>query len=227
MRGSGYHRARDASRSANAGDGGELTRKQAAARLGVAETSVRRLEGIHLHPIRRGRFVYFDAQEVERCASEGTRCQPDSGEIAARAFELFRSGRDFRDVVIELRQTPDRVRQLYREYALGSDLLVPAAVRVAIEELGLGDEGRPMDAGSILRVLRNLAEGNRRLVQRTIDQAQTIESLRRAVGGAMESNHPGHSDRPTTPEPADTIDTRLVQVDDGVPPTTTPPESCV
>jgi hypothetical protein len=218
MRGSGSHRARSIAGPANAGHNvSELTRKQVAALLGVAETSVRRLEGTHLHPIRRGRFVFFDAQEVERCAAEGTRRQPDSGEIAARAFELFRSGRDFRDVVIELRQTPDRVRQLYREYALGSDLLMPAAVRVAIEELGICDEGRPIDAGGILRMLRNLAEGNRRLVQRTIDQAQTIENLRRAVETSRESHHPGRIDGPTTTEPTNTMDACIAQLDDAVP----------
>ena len=194
MRGSGSHRARSIAGSANAGHNvSELTRKQAAALLGVAETSVRRLEGTHLHPIRRGRFVFFDAQEVERCAAEGTRRQPDSGEIAARAFELFRSGRDFRDVVIELRQTPDRVRQLYREYALGSDLLMPAAVRVAIEELGICDEGRPIDAGAILRMLRNLAEGNRRLVQRdhrpSTDDRKSPTSRRNLKGIAPSRPH--------------------------------------
>jgi hypothetical protein len=154
-----------------------------ARRLGVAETSVRRLEGTWLHPTHRGRFVFFDEREVENYAADhaARRNGRDQGEVAARAFELFRAGHDFRDVVIELRQTPERVRQLFREYALGSDLLVPASIRREIEELGLIAEGRAICADDILALLRRLTEGNGRLVQETIDQWQRIQQLERAL----------------------------------------------
>jgi hypothetical protein len=163
--------------------GNAMTRKHVAERLGVSETSVRRLEGTRLHPVHRGRFVYFDEHEVESYASERSPGRPSGnpGEIAAHAFELFREGKGFRDVVIELRQTPERVRQLYREYALGSDLLLPAAILRAIEELGFGEEGRALGAQDVLHLIHSLAEGNRRLVQKTIDQAQQIEQLGRAL----------------------------------------------
>jgi hypothetical protein len=170
-----------------AAGGNELTRKQVAQRLGISETSVRRLEGTRLHPIVRGRFVHFDRQEVETFAEKKSqdRTKSDAGEVAARAFELFRAGKDLREVVIELRQTPERVRQLHREYALGSDLLVPAAICREIENIGVGEEGRPWGPQDLLQLLQRLTEGNRRLVQRTIDQWQEIEQLRRASN----SNH--------------------------------------
>ena len=180
----GSRRHRGAASAAIAGPtGSALTRKQVAGRLGVSETSVRRLEGTRLHPTHRGRLVYFDEHEVERYATERApgRGSGNPGEIAANAFELFRAGKGFRDVVIELRQTPERVRQLYREYALGSDLLLPAAILRAIEELGFGEEGRALGAQDILHLIHSLAEGNRRLVQKTIDQAQQIEQLGRAL----------------------------------------------
>jgi hypothetical protein len=154
-----------------------------AERLAISETSVRRLEGTQLHPAHRGRFVYFDEREVESYAAEQApgRRTGNPGEIAAKAFELFRAGKGFRDVVIELRQTPERVRQLYREYALGSDLLLPAAILRAIEELGFREEGRALGPQDVLHLIHSLAEGNRRLVQKTIDQAQQIEQLGRAL----------------------------------------------
>jgi len=101
--------------------------------------------------------------------------------VAARAFELFRAGQDFRDVVIELRQSPERVRQLLREYALGSDLLIPAEILRQIEELGLSEEGQVLRAQDILHLLQRLAEGNRRLVQESINQWQRIQQLERAL----------------------------------------------
>jgi hypothetical protein len=179
----GSNRQGRARSAAIAGSGtSTLTRKQVAHRLGVAETSVRRLEGTQLHPVYRGRFVYFDEQEVESYATEHAsgRNPKNTGEMAAQAFELFRAGQGFRDVVIQLRQTPERVRQLHREYALGSDLILPASVRCEIEELGLGDLGQPLGPQSILDSLRRLVEANRRLVQKTIDQFEQIQRLERS-----------------------------------------------
>jgi hypothetical protein len=168
---------------------GRMTRKQVADRLGVAETSVRRLEGTYLHTIRHGRFVFFDEAEVEHYAAEGGgRRKHDSGEVAARAFELFREGKDFREVVIELRQTPERIRQLLREYALGTDLYVPAAIRCEIEQMGYFPEGHSLTAQDILSLIQVLGEKNANLIQRTIDQDNAMDRLRRALARAQTAN---------------------------------------
>ncbi len=179
---------------------GQLTRKQVADRLGVAETSVRRLEGAYLHPIRHGRFVFFDQAEVEQYAAEGGgRRGHDSGDVAARAFELFREGKDFRDVVIELRQTPEKIRHLLREYALGSDLYMSAEIRCEIEQMGYFPEGHRLTAEDILRLVRVLEYRNTNLVQKTINQDQAMDRLRRTLNRAQSANAQPASSVPSSP----------------------------
>ncbi len=158
---------------------GWLIRKQVAKRLGMAENSVKRRDGIDFHPVQRGRLFFYDPAEVERYAEQHGPKRPTAadGEIAARAFELFRTGQDFRDVVIELRQTPARVRELFREYALGSDLLVPADLCRKIESLGLGEPGVPLSAPELRRIVLGLYEGNRNMSTRSADDFSRIQRL--------------------------------------------------
>lgn len=92
-----------------------------AKRLGTSVASVRRLEGRVLHPQRGERGVWlFSAAEVARAASTyaGKQKRPstDDGELAARAFELFRLGHDLAAIVVELRQQPRTIRELYAEW---------------------------------------------------------------------------------------------------------------
>jgi hypothetical protein len=183
---------------------GRMTRKQVADRLGVAETSVRRLEGTYLHTIRHGRFVFFDQAEVEHYAAEGGRRQRhDSGEVAARAFELFREGKDFRDVVIELRQTPEKIRQLLREYALSTDLYVPAAIRCEIEQMGYFPDGHRLTAQDILSLIQGLGQRNESLVRRSIDQDNAMDRLRRALARAQSSSAQPANATPPSPTMSD------------------------
>jgi hypothetical protein len=91
------------------------------------------------------------------------------------------------------------VRQLHREYALGSDLILPASVRCEIEELGLGDVGQPLGPRNVLDSLRRLVEANRRLVQKTIDQFEQIQRLERSLeqaarieSAAVKDSHSRH-----------------------------------
>jgi len=112
-----------------------LTRGRVAALLGVSTSSVRRMEGRHLHPTTGPDGVrLFDAAEVEavartrarRGAREGGRLQamPDGerragdadGETAARAFGLFADGRSPADVVIDLRLPPARAAELHEQW---------------------------------------------------------------------------------------------------------------
>jgi hypothetical protein len=177
---------------------GRMTRKQVADRLGVAETSVRRLEGTYLRPIRQGRFVFFDEAEVERYAAEsGGHRRHDSGEVAARAFELFREGKDFRDVVIELRQSPERIRQLLREYALAGDLLISAEIRCEIEQMGYFREGYRFTGRDILDVMRFLADRNKALIQERIAQDNAMDRLRRALLRAERAVAPAATGAPS------------------------------
>jgi len=159
---------------------GWLIRKQVAKRLGIAENSVKRRDGIDFNPVQRGRFFFYDPAEVERYAEQhGPKraTQPD-GEIAARAFELFKAGKDFRDVVIELRQPPTRVRELFREYTDGSDLILPAAICRKIEALGHSPEGVALTAEELLRIVLAMDEGNTNISKRAIDDWNKAQRLK-------------------------------------------------
>ena len=101
---------------------GKLTRAEAARRLGVSRTTLRRLEGKSLHPVEGPRGVhFFEAREVEAfeityralrmrsptCARDDR--DRDDGDDAAEAFALFDQGASAVDVVKALRLPPDRV----------------------------------------------------------------------------------------------------------------------
>ena len=57
------------------------------------------------------------------------------GELAARAFELFRENKDLAEVIIELRENPDRIDHLYErwlDYSRGRYVITPQA-KTALE----------------------------------------------------------------------------------------------
>jgi hypothetical protein len=60
------------------------------------------------------RVAVYDPQEVMKLRQPGGHADVarDLGEIAAQAFDLFNQGKTFRDVVIELKEPVDLVRQL-------------------------------------------------------------------------------------------------------------------
>lgn len=130
------------------------------------------MEGRWLHPRREGGKLLFDAEEVER-AREHVRERPvrsADGELAARAAELFAAGKSTMEVVVVLRVTPARLRELRRELAEPDDLIVPGDVVAEIRDLGFagsGPAGRlaPEDLPRILRRLlaaaRRIAAGER------------------------------------------------------------------
>ncbi|MEY4581493.1 MAG: hypothetical protein RL701_6196 [Pseudomonadota bacterium] len=106
------------------------TRQQVAHRLQISVSSVRRLEGTRLQPVQDEAGVWrFEPAEVEELVQDGPvkrrraperhrDCQ-NAGEAAAHVFRLFGAGKSLRDIVVEARQTPERVRELYREWLLG------------------------------------------------------------------------------------------------------------
>jgi len=106
-----------------------MTRRQVAERLGISTSSVRRLEGVRLHPTLDEDGVWrFDAAELaaepvhrrrpaRRAPARGKRQQ--AGDVAARVFRMFEQRRSLRDIVVTARQPPELVRTLYREWLTG------------------------------------------------------------------------------------------------------------
>ncbi len=121
---------------------GWLSRDEAAAHLGVHSRTIRRWyeEADILHPERdeRGR-VWFDPEEVERVARErrgadvetrDAETALDEGEVAARMFAIFNAGRGPREVVVELRLPPTKVKEVFDQWvALEGGLLIPESIR--------------------------------------------------------------------------------------------------
>ena len=102
-----------------------LTRRNVAERLGVSVSTVRRMEGQTLHPIRDDRGVWrFAEAEVRKLgrASEPHRAggkATEDGDLAARVFTAFSNGFGLREIVIELRVHPSIVRELYTQWSTG------------------------------------------------------------------------------------------------------------
>ena len=128
-----------------------LTRNEAADLLMVSSQTLANYErkGI-LHPqyaYRRDacgidrRVVLYDPQELTKCPRYNrTSLSPRSkepGEIAARAFELFREGRTSEDVVVELRVQPDVARDLRDKWLDmgGADLVISPGAKEALEKI--------------------------------------------------------------------------------------------
>jgi hypothetical protein len=147
---------------------GTISRKQAARSLGVSVATVRRMEGVDLHPNIVDGVHAFDPVEVEDLArrrSESRNMKRNgsstnreavsvSGEVAAVAFSLFASGRSTREVVVELHLHPVAVRDLHANWvAMGYEILVSCETRNQLQKL--------LDQGIVTEndVLRAVREG--------------------------------------------------------------------
>jgi hypothetical protein len=100
---------------------GRLTRKQVAQRLGVSISKVRTMEGSELHPTREDGVNYFAPGEVEALARDAPakpKIELAHGQLAARVFRLLDAGKNLREIVTELEESPDRIRALYREWSV-------------------------------------------------------------------------------------------------------------
>jgi hypothetical protein len=90
------------------------------------------------------RVAVYDPEEVQKLHRFGAR--PDaqeSGETAARCFELFNAGKSMRSVVIELKLRPDLVKQLYASWeetgsVQESGLVITTAAKMDLERF-IGD----------------------------------------------------------------------------------------
>jgi hypothetical protein len=97
-----------------------LTRAQVAKQLGVSISSVRRMEGRELHPKRLpdGTHVFAEDEIAALVASRPAPPPPplSEGELAAKLFAMFASGKELRDIVIELKIPPRTVRELFAQW---------------------------------------------------------------------------------------------------------------
>jgi hypothetical protein len=112
----------DADADPGPADGSQrLTRKQVAERLGVSISKVRTMEGKDLHPTVENGVNYFAPTEIDALTLHAP-AKPKSGltdgQLAARVFRLLDAGKNLREIVTELEEPPERVRDLYREWSV-------------------------------------------------------------------------------------------------------------
>ena len=97
-----------------------LSRAEVARELGVSTATVHRMrmrKELDARLAIDGVTWVYDPGAVLRLASRLAHpSRRADGEVAARSFELFDQGKDLRQVVVELRESPEIVRQLYREW---------------------------------------------------------------------------------------------------------------
>jgi hypothetical protein len=130
---------------------GSLTRSQAARRLGVSVTTLRRMEGDLLHPEKGpGGVRLFDLAEVEaafvRVRASRHSTTVEDGELAAEVFALFDEGLNPVDVVKRMRVAPDVVERLQSQWArMRRSVLLSPEVRARLEDALLGETDSGVD----------------------------------------------------------------------------------
>jgi hypothetical protein len=101
-----------------------VDRREAALILHCSRDNVRRLDKVGQLKTgkrdRNGTFTY-DRREVEELARRRGLGVKPSGELTARAFELFKAGKSFEDVCIATKQEPDVIQTLWERYRGGYD----------------------------------------------------------------------------------------------------------
>lgn len=161
-----------------------LTRREAAGTLAVTYDRMRHLEREKLITGRQIRGVwYFEASDVERLAPNVRRCRSESreGELAAEAFKLFRDKASDADVVIALRMTPARVRELRRDYDPG--VVVLSGAQAADARKALEQTGRTFERGEdLVAELAELCLREQRLTALELEQHQRDARRARARG---------------------------------------------
>ena len=96
-----------------------LTRSTVAAILGVHISTVRRLEGRDLHPVRDANGIHhFDRREVEDLATKRGRSGRPAGRMAARVYDLLRDRKSIGEIVYETGLSPQEVRALFEQLTM-------------------------------------------------------------------------------------------------------------
>ncbi|MDD9946973.1 MAG: helix-turn-helix transcriptional regulator [Myxococcales bacterium] len=140
-----------------------LTRAQAARRIGVSVSTIRRMEGAELEPVLVDGKHLFHLPEVDRYR------RVTDGELAARAFQMFNDGRCVIDVVIELQEPPERIEKLHERWChhTGSTVV-------------LGFDGKSLD-----RVCKDIGPLTPKLLRECIMLAAYFDENRARLAEAM------------------------------------------
>jgi hypothetical protein len=152
-------------------------------RVPVSEV-VKRLQ---IAPERAAAFqiAWSRLKRVDPASGVGPDITPD-GELAARAFELFATGNTPREVVVELRQSPEIVRKLYDDFvafcaAEGAVLLPWHMVRELLDLGGLPTD-RASNPQTLLVVIRAMRDRIHELTAASKDASEELANLKRAGG---------------------------------------------
>ena len=130
-----------------ASDGGKLlTRHEAARRLGISETTLRRRERDVLKPVMVDGVHMFEERQVRSVVTTlrrklgGSTAAADGG-VAADVFELLRDGVQPVEIVMRLRLPPDVVNRLCEQWsAMRGGFMVSAEDATALGGLTSTDE---------------------------------------------------------------------------------------
>ncbi len=102
----------------------KLTRPMVAKRLGMTIRSVERLQagGVlrgELSTARGVKVWVFDPNEVTALMIARSPSPKTLGDVAAYAFQLFEASKPLSEIVVQLRQPPQVIRELYSEWLKG------------------------------------------------------------------------------------------------------------
>jgi hypothetical protein len=86
--------------------------------MGVSVATVRRMEGEELQPILVDGKHCFDIEDLDRHR------KVTDGDLAAQAFEMFNADKTQVDVVVALKEPPERIRKLFQDWVEMSDCMI-------------------------------------------------------------------------------------------------------
>jgi hypothetical protein len=117
-------------------DSCQLTRTAVATLLNTSTSTVRRMEGSVLHPLRGpdGVNVFSRDEVLQLALKRASESGGDSftpGQLAAAAFRLFKQGSRVCDVVIALERTPEEVSKLFSQWTNLHDQIVLSPETIA------------------------------------------------------------------------------------------------
>jgi len=129
-----------------------LSRSQVARRLGVSVSTVRRMEGLDLHPIVVDGKHLFPKDDVEQIAKHS------AGNLAAVVFQALEDDKPPWQIVIDMKIAPERVEALFKTYCRLKQAVVvqaptPQSTKIWLRAFGVDK----LDGKRIARALQIVA----------------------------------------------------------------------